>query len=344
MTKTNRRNTKKSFSGWKPSSIVKGDKNSAVSGASCDRIKLQVKVNKSSHKKNDNEVIPLDIKSPSMSTSSHRHRNQHIHRNLNYHPRHSPSNNRNDQRKKKRKIGTRSPNRDTNLSQQDTDKPKVVVVTLPWHRNDCHSIFPVPLKTEQSLLTVLLRTDCRDRGMMRDCPPQVLKRIRKACKSSGVNLTQALSLRRHHIVLRNPNAPSMSHLGLGNIRDVQKSATLFEDALENYMRTFPNISFCTEQQQRNDFFQKVKKLKQEGRQKQGRGVPPRLPPTPDFLFNSPVRLSNPTNANDKAYSNVNVNDKIGADFVAHWIDAKMFYGKLRKYYFIIASPQKVKYI
>jgi len=136
----------------------------------------------------------------------------------------------------------------------------------------------------------------------------------------------------------------MSHLGLGNIRDVQKSATLFEDALENYMRTFPNISFCTEQQQRNDFFQKVKKLEKEGRQKQGRGVPPRLPPTPDFLFNSPVRISNPTNANVKAYSNVNVNDKIGADFVAHWIDAKMFYGKLRKYYFIIASPQKVKYI
>ena len=73
----------------------------------------------------------------------------------------------------------------------------------------------------------------------------------KKCKMHGISLNQALSLRRHHMKLLNPNK-QMRDLDLGSNDDILAAALLFEESVGNYLREC-RIPFVTEKQQRNKF-------------------------------------------------------------------------------------------
>ena len=140
--------------------------------------------------------------------------------------------------------------------------------------------------------------------MMKDQPEFRKKKVMKFCKKKNIQLLQALSLRRHHIKLRNPRK-SMQVLGLGKETDIRMAADLFETCVEEYLQK-SNINFLTEEDQRKAFLQQS----QEGEKQ---------PPTPDFLFKESVQLNLFQKKNGKR-KNRKTSRKI------NWIEVKMFYG------------------
>jgi len=159
---------------------------------------------------------------------------------------------------------------------------------------------PVPIASEKHVLDVLLRRGDKERCMICKQPPHRLRQIQRIVNEApGLTMVQALSLRRHHIMLRNPGKRP-PQLGLGDEESIRKSADIFERTIEDCL-VQQGISFLNETQQK---------------QSEDRGI--RL--TPDFLFSQPVQLVR-----------YRVAKKGGGrqpqpPIAIHWVEAKMFYG------------------
>jgi len=161
-------------------------------------------------------------------------------------------------------------------------------ITLRW---DCpHG--PVTIEAEEKLLPLLIQYGEKERGMMKNQHYRRFKSVRDACREHSMTIDQALSLRRTHIMLLNPQARNLSMLGLGSSDDVRQSATLFEDSVSQYLQR-QRIPFFSEEEQR-------------AMVKQG----DKSPPTPDFLFKKTVHLQSSNNTVRPI----------------KWIEAKMFFG------------------
>ena len=153
----------------------------------------------------------------------------------------------------------------------------------------------VPYASEEAIIGVLMKAGQNERGMMKDQPHSRLKEIQEQLETLGdITLEQALSLRRHHIRKLNPR-PNMKKLGLGLDKDINLSARLFEECVDDFLRKC-NIEFLTETEQR-----------ELGK-----------PCTPDFLLKQPVLLQK---VRRNGYNKVVLEER-----KIHWIEAKMFYG------------------
>jgi hypothetical protein len=173
------------------------------------------------------------------------------------------------------------------LNKKETEiVDKKETTTLFWKRP--HE--PVAIASEEILLPLLIRYGKKERGMMKSHPRR-LGSIRDACRNNGITLDQALSLRRTHMMLLNPQVNNTFPLHLGRSKDVQESASLFEKSIAQYLAQ-QNIKYLSETDQ--------KAMVAEGK---------KTPPTPDFLFDGPICLSS-----HQLVAPIN------------WIEAKMFYG------------------
>jgi len=76
--------------------------------------------------------------------------------------------------------------------------------------------------------------------------------------------------------LLNPQAKSMTCLGLGNNNDIRYAADLFETAAMTYLKD-SGIPFLTEDDQKRRFYEKSKPDE-------------KMPPTPDFMLTNPINL------------------------------------------------------
>jgi hypothetical protein len=160
----------------------------------------------------------------------------------------------------------------------------------------------VPVKVERKVLDVLILN--RDESqMMYTHPKDRCNKIVACCGSLGIHLSQALSLRRHHIQQLNPGL-TMQQLNLGRDKDIRYSAELFERAVDAFLRR-SGIAFLTERQQRRNH---------------KRGGP--RPPTPDFMLKEQIRVRV---TRSKGRGNVASKNEIIQERV-NWIEAKMFYG------------------
>ena len=173
---------------------------------------------------------------------------------------------------------------------------------LWWHSATTPA--EVPLQAEQAMIDVLLRWKEKERGMMKDQPPFRLDKIKKECHKTRMDLSQALSLRRHHIKLLNPFR-TMPQLRLGKEDDIRESARLFEEALEGFLKS-RQVDFMTEKEQREHFRQQAQKGEL-------------LRSTPDFVLRTPVVLK-------KFHGTQQHQQQILEERIIHWIEAKMFYG------------------
>lgn len=149
------------------------------------------------------------------------------------------------------------------------------------------------VEAEEALLPLLLQYGEKERGMMYKQYYPRIKAIQNACKQHKIRLDQALSMRRTHMMLLNPNIPDISRLGLGQLQDIRQSADLFEEAVASYLRR-NGIRFYTENEQKA-------MARRKGQ---------RLPPTPDFLLQESIMLKPSSSSPPQRI---------------HWIEAKMFY-------------------
>ena len=185
-----------------------------------------------------------------------------------------------------------------------------ITKVLSWYSPMSH----VPLEVEESLVNVLVRWKKKERGMFKNQPTFRLDQLNKKLRNHGgrMLLSQALSLRRHHMKLLNPSCP-MSRLGLGSEDDIRECARLFEKSVEDFL-IGQGIELWTEEQQKEDFKKRAKKGEI-------------LRHTPDFLVPDGGYLHIRKTTND-------VNNKYGAREAAtvleeksiRWLEVKMFYG------------------
>jgi len=166
------------------------------------------------------------------------------------------------------------------------------LLSLSWR--NCYPAIPVD--SESALLPVLLQWESTERGMMRDQPPIRLEKILESCSLHGMQLEQALSLRRHHMKLNNPQVNNMTELGLGNNNDIYDAEDLFKSAVKTYLKKchvpFKNNVNCN---QGDTAVQ-----------------------APDFMLTKPVRLI--------TYQPAIEDGGLGEHGQVNWIEAKMFYG------------------
>jgi Protein of unknown function TPD sequence-motif len=158
---------------------------------------------------------------------------------------------------------------------------------------------PVPLASEEKILGALVRRGEKERGMICNQPQHRLRQIQRAVNESpGITLHQALSLRRHHIMLRHPGKRP-AHLGLGPEQAIRESAEIFERVVED-MLTREGIHFLNETQQRANQDNQILL-------------------TPDFVFPETIELRLfrvPRRGGRTPLRGRTV----------HWLEAKMFYG------------------
>lgn len=164
----------------------------------------------------------------------------------------------------------------------------------------------VPLQAEQAMIDVLLRWKEKERGMMKDQPQFRLEKIKKVCHKTRMDLSQALSLRRHHMKLLNPFR-TMPQLRLGKEDDIRESARLFEEAVQGFLKS-RQVDFMTEKEQKERFQQQAQKGEL-------------LRSTPDFVLRMPVVMKKFHGTQQQQQHQHVLEEKI-----IHWIEAKMFYG------------------
>ena len=177
---------------------------------------------------------------------------------------------------------------------------RVAVPTLNWKASP-QAHHPV-IEAEEALLPQLLKYGKKERGMFRTKPSWLVERVEQLCHQNGIDLIQALSLRRTHMRLLNPGM-DMSKLHLGSNDNVRASAALFEEAVEDYLHS-QDVPFMTEEEQK-------------AAHKQKNGTYAKTPPTPDFVFPNPTRLRYTAAGDDRAAD---------SSPLISFIEVKMFYG------------------
>ena len=162
----------------------------------------------------------------------------------------------------------------------------------------------IPVESEIALLSILLPYGNKERGMMKDHPPRRVEEIFDSCNIHGMKLEQALSLRRYHMMLLNPQIKSITHLGLGNTKDIRDAKYHFIRSVKHHLKEC-GIPFVTKKEQTT----RIKKSEQ-GETMQS---------TPDLMLPSPVNLLT---------NNQPINQDLGVTEggIINWIDCKMMYG------------------
>jgi hypothetical protein len=144
--------------------------------------------------------------------------------------------------------------------------------------------------------------------MFRTKPAWLVARLEQLCHCNGIDLIQALSLRRTHMKLLNPGM-DMSKLHLGSNDNVRASAALFEEAVEDYLHS-QDVPFITEEEQQRAH-------------KEKNGSDTKTPPTPDFVFPQPIRLRY-TMGDDAAAGSGPATEP--STPTINFIEVKMFFG------------------
>ena len=197
---------------------------------------------------------------------------------------------------------TNSPNDDDSKSNMNLPQPPPTTKDRQeqefwWEDKDQ----PVPIASEKQVLDVLLRRGDKERSMICKQPPHRLRQIQRSVNEApGLKLLPALSLRRHHIMLRNPGKRP-PQLGLGDEESIRTSADIFERTIEDCLIA-QGISFLNETQQK---------------QRDDRGD---IRLTPDFLFAQPVQLVR------YRVPKKGAGRQPQTPITIHWLEAKMFYG------------------
>jgi hypothetical protein len=125
-------------------------------------------------------------------------------------------------------------------------------------------------------------------GRGRDLPADRIAQIDAVCHNHGITRHQALSLRRQLLRAQHGNKRVNQSQQMGDAAGQLAYAHLFEDAVEEFLRS-KGIPFLSQKQQLGEM--------KSGLRKRG--------PTPDVLFTSPTLI------NDKTVC---------------WLDCKAFYG------------------
>eukprot|EP00555_Chaetoceros_dichaeta_P007926 CAMPEP_0198263292 /NCGR_PEP_ID=MMETSP1447-20131203/11661_1 /TAXON_ID=420782 /ORGANISM="Chaetoceros dichaeta, Strain CCMP1751" /LENGTH=313 /DNA_ID=CAMNT_0043951829 /DNA_START=32 /DNA_END=973 /DNA_ORIENTATION=- len=161
--------------------------------------------------------------------------------------------------------------------------------TLYWH-----NFYPViPSESENALLPILFPLGKFERGSMKTQPSFRVKIIMKSCEEHGMQLEQALSLRRQHMKLFNPHVGDMN-LGLGESKDISITANLFKQAVLKYLKKQQLHLEAIEQTTDN------------------------MISTPDFMLRCPVRMITHQIASEDS--------NFGEHGQINWIEAEMSYG------------------
>ena len=174
-------------------------------------------------------------------------------------------------RKQGKRRKRKKPSQDSEQSVQSDDRAASAAVTKsPNQTLHWHTVYPhIPVKTEKQMLKSLLRRKEKERGMIKSAGDRY-KEIQAVCQRFGMQLGQALSLRRQHIQAMNP-FQTLESLGLGKNEDIRQSAAVFETCVEAFLKK-RKIHFWTEAQQK-------------ARPKNGKNQP-----TPDFMLREPTML------------------------------------------------------
>jgi len=175
-----------------------------------------------------------------------------------------------------------------------TDGPNEVL-SLYWLNN-----YPIVTNdAESALLLRLLPYGKIERGMMKDHPIYRVQQIAECSNEHDFKLEQALSLRRYHICLLNPNAHSIN-LGLGSEKEISGTAKRLKNAVSTYLHKC-DIPHATKEE---SFEEAIP----EGKMEQ----------TPDFFLPLPIDLT--TEQPSNRFSSFTERTKI------NWIEVKMCYG------------------
>lgn len=151
---------------------------------------------------------------------------------------------------------------------QVQDQPQV----LWWHS----PVPPVKMSVEEGLIDKLVPYQSKERGMFKSQPPHRLQKLRRLCGSNNrISLMAALSLRRHHMKKYSPRL-NMTQLRLGDRNDINESARLFEEAVEDFLKR-SNVAFYTESDQKSHIARHKKQDEP-------------YPPTPDFILKEPLHI------------------------------------------------------
>lgn len=114
-----------------------------------------------------------------------------------------------------------------------TDNDNVVPeLVLAWNLAAPH----IPLAAEQDMLKVILRWGAKERGMLKSQPAFRLRDIQRGCKRNGMHISQACSLRRHHMSRLNPTKSKVA-LQLGTNEQIRQSADFFEQAIAAFLQS-----------------------------------------------------------------------------------------------------------
>ena len=166
---------------------------------------------------------------------------------------------------------------------------------LPWPKTR-----PLPLSLELALLPLLINHK-QELGSFCFQPNHRLPPILAFCQRNNCFLYQALSLRRHHIKLRNKYKTDQQ-LNMGTNTQKLQAAVAFEKTVSKYLDD-NGVNYLTEDQQREEWDLKIKQ--------NGGFLPGPHPGTPDFRFDPPLPILDPDT---------------GEVRMICWLEVKHFYG------------------
>ena len=197
----------------------------------------------------------------------------------------------------------------SSISSISASKGKTAPV-LHWESPNSHPA----VEAEEAMLKQLIKYGKKERGMFRTKPAWLVERVGQLCRYNGIDLIQALSLRRTHMKLLNPMM-DMAKLQLGSNDNVRASAALFEEAVEDYLHA-QDVPFITEEEQQRAH-------------KKENGIHTKTPPTPDFIFPRPIRLRYTMTGDGAAAGGASSSSSTAGDPsmpLINFLEVKMFYG------------------
>jgi len=181
-------------------------------------------------------------------------------------------------------------------SRHDTNE----VLPLVWR--NCYPL--VSTESEKAVLRTLIPWGNTERGMMKDHRLYRVEKISEACSKHGMQLEQALSLRRYYIKVFNSEIKNMTHLGLGSDHHIHGTANLFKQAVFMHLKQC-GTPFLTRDEHKLAFFEEGKPFVD-------------MPQIPEFMLSCPVHLI--------SYQPSRKGATITEHAQINWIHTQMFYG------------------
>ena len=265
---------------------------------------------------NENENTKQKASSSANNNNNHNHnntqnrrrrRNNHRHR-----KRSSPDEAISEQSSKSLLNERPQPQQDEMSGENNNNEMKMKILWWPSKKDHPY----VALASEQALIPFLTKYGKKERGMFSSQKAWRIEKLQRECRKHHMTVAQALSLRRHHLKLMNPNC-GLQTLRLGREADIRESAEIFERLVEQELRR-QQISFLTEDEQHAAF----QRTAPEGAL---------IEATPDFLLPEPITLKRyyKESHGSKHHDGPQVKEAqvvVLEERVIHWIEVKMFFG------------------